>query len=150
MHTLRRQVSIAAPVERVWHAVHVDIASVPRWSHGLVSTKIVGGGPLAVGSELVYVVRLPMSRSARLHLHVEEYEEYTRCSGSVEGSVLSGTWMWRYRERDGLTVVVYETAVNLKGMLRFAGPLAEQQVLGDVRRNLDALKEYVEGGGRQR
>jgi hypothetical protein len=29
---VREQIEIAAPVERIWHAVHVDIASVPRWS----------------------------------------------------------------------------------------------------------------------
>ena len=147
MRTMRQQVTIAAPVERVWHAVHVDIPAVSAWSHSLEHTEIVGGGPLQRGSELLYVVRLPMGRTIDLHMVVDVYEEYTRCAGSVEGAVMRGRWGWRYRTRGASTVVVYETAVELKGPLRFAGRLAEEQVLGDVRRNLDALKEYVEARG---
>jgi len=117
---------------------------VPRWSHSLLRCEVVGGGRLQVGSELLYVVRLPAGRSVGIHLFVDEYEEFTRCSGTLDASVMHGRWGWRYREHERRTVVVYQTAVELKGMLRFAGRVAEQQVLSDVRRNLDALKEYVE------
>ena len=144
MRTVRQQVTIRAPVERIWHAVHVDIPAVPRWSKSLLRTEVVGGGRLQVGSELLYVVRLPIGRTVDLHLRVEEYEEYRRCAGTVDASVLRGTWGWRYRTHGDATTVVYETAVELKGVLRFAGRVAEEQVLGDVRRNLDALKDYVE------
>src|SRR5579864_4145348 len=147
MRTMKQQVTIAAPVERVWHAVHVDIPAVSRWSHSLEHTEVVGGGRLQQGSELLYVVRLPMGRTIDLHMHVDLYEEFTRCAGTVDGAVMRGRWGWRYRTREQSTVVVYETSVELKGMLRFVGRVAEEQVLGDVRRNLDALKEYVEAGG---
>ena len=144
---MRQQVTIRAPVERVWHAVHVDIPAVPRWSHSLLHTEVVGGGRLRRGSELLYVVRLPMGRTVDMHMRVETYEECSRCTGSVDAAVLRGRWSWRYRTTEDGTVVVYETAVELRGPLRFAGRIAEEQVLGDVRRNLDALKEYVETNG---
>ena len=146
MKSVRRQITIHAPVERVWHAVHVDIPSVPRWSHSLLRTEVVGGGRLRPGSELLYVVRLPAGQSVDVHLIVDEYKEFTRCSGTVDSTAMRGRWSWRYRTRDERTTVVYETAVEIKGMLRFAGRLLEQEILGDVDRNLQALKEYVEGG----
>ncbi|MFN2581338.1 MAG: SRPBCC family protein [Candidatus Dormibacteria bacterium] len=146
MRTMRQQITIAAPVERIWQAVHVDIKKVPRWSKSLVRTEVVGGGRLRVGSELLYVVRLPMGRTVDLHLLVAEYDEYTHCAGSLDSAVMRGRWGWRYRTHGDRTTVVYETAVELKGMLRFAGRALEQQVLNDVRGNLQALKEYVAGG----
>ena len=148
MKSLRRQITIDAPVERIWHAVHVDIARVPTWATSLLRTEVVGGGRVSVGSELLYVVRLPAGRRVDLHMVVDEYEEFTRCAGTLDSAVMRGRWSWRYRVRSGKTTVVYETAVELKGMLRFAGRVAEQQVLGDVERNLHALKEYVESGTR--
>ena len=107
---------------------------------------MVGGGPLGLGSVLRYVVKLPIGRSTELRLVVRHYEELVRCSGTLDGPSMSGTWSWRYRSREARTTVFYETAVTLSGILRFAGRLVEDQVAADVRRNLDALKAYVEAG----
>lgn len=121
MERVREHVEIEAPVDKVWAAVHRDIASVPRWSKNLVKTEIVGGGSVGAGTDLLYVARLPGGVKHDLHLHIERYEEHVRCSGTVEGGVMSGRWSWRYRSSGTTTIVVYETTVQLRGMLRLPG-----------------------------
>jgi hypothetical protein len=139
-------IEVAAPIARVWEAVHVDIASVPTWSASLARAEVVGGGRLRPGSRLRYTVRLPAGRTVDLNLVVTEYEEFSRCAGTLAGGPLQGTWSWVYTRRGGGTHVVYTTEVAVGGVLRFAGGLVEDQVLRDVRRDLRALKRYCESG----
>jgi uncharacterized membrane protein len=146
---IRERIEIDAPVETIWKVVHRDIAKVPRWSKNLLRTEVVGGGSLRLGSELLYVVKLPGGLTQDLHLTVLEYDEHRRCGGSIKAPAMSGTWLWTYRTRGTVTVVTYETDVKLTGMLRFAGRIVEDQVGQDVRRNIEALKEYVEGRRRR-
>jgi carbon monoxide dehydrogenase subunit G len=146
MEPIREAIEIRAPVERVWAVVHGDIANVPRWSQNLVSAEVVGGGPLGAGSELRYVVRLPIGRTADVRLQVQRYDEYRACSGTFSASGMRGTWGWTYRTRRDCTVVAYQTDVKVGGVLRLAARAVEGQVTGDVRRNLDALRAYVESG----
>ena len=40
---------------------------------------------------------------------------------------------------------MYTTEVNMRGLLRFTGGLVLGQIEEDVRRNLQALKQFVEG-----
>ena len=146
---IRERIEIDAPVETIWKVVHRDIAKVPRWSKNLLRTEVVGGGLLQLGSELLYVVKLPGGLTRDLHLTVREYDEYRRCGGTFTAPSMSGTWLWSYRTRGDVTVVTYETDVNLSGVLRFAGRVVEDQVGQDARRNFVALKEYVEGKRRR-
>jgi uncharacterized membrane protein len=140
------QVEIAAPVERVWRVVHQEIEAVPLWSENLVRCEVLGGGPVATGSRLRYMARLPLLPDAEMLMHVERYEEFTCCAGQVTGPGLHGHWEWRYRTKAGRTVVVYETQVEVTAMLRLLARSIEGEVRADVRRNLDALKRYVEKG----
>jgi hypothetical protein len=149
VHPIRERIEIEAPVETIWKVVHRDIAKVPRWSKNLLRTEVVGGGPLRVGSELLYVVKLPGGLTQDLHLTVLEYDEHRRCGGTFTAPSMSGTWLWSYHSRGDVTVVTYETDVKLSGMLRFAGRIVEDQVGQDARRNFEALKEYVEGKRRR-
>ena len=144
MGQIRERIDISAPVQRVWQVVHIDIADVPRWSENLLRTEVVGGGRLRVGSELLYVVKLPAGRTQELTLRVEEYDEYQRCAGTLRGGPVRGTWSWSYTVRSKATSVLYESVVQLSGLLRFAGGFVEEQAAVDVRRNLQGLKRYVE------
>lgn len=144
MPRIREQVEIAAPVDRIWKAVHQDIPKVPRWSKTIARTEVVGGGPVGAGTKLRYTVRLPGGLTQDLELDIATYDLHRRCAGTVSGMALRGTWMWTYRQRKELTVVVYETDVQLRGVLRFAGPIAHEQVRRDVRSDLAALKRHVE------
>jgi uncharacterized membrane protein len=143
---IRAQIDIQAPVERIWAAVHQDIDNVPVWSESLLDAEVVGGGPLRVGSELVYVVKLPAGRTQDLELVVTECDEYRRCAGTVRGGPMRGTWKWTYKVRKTTTRVIYVTTVKLGGPLRLVRAFVEEQAASDVRRNLEGLKRYVESG----
>ncbi len=149
MHRLRESIDIDAPVEVVWAAVHRDIAGVSRWSKNLVRTEVVGDHPVGPGSDLLYVARIPGGLTHDLRLHIERYDELRLCSGTVAGAALQGMWRWTYRMRGGTTHVVYETEVELRGRLRWAGPVIAHLVVDDVRINLDALKRHVETAQRR-
>ena len=149
MYRVRERVDIAAPVEWVWAAVHRDIAEVATWARSFLRTEVVGGGTAGVGSELRYVVRLPGGLTRDLRMHIDVYDEYRRCAGTVEGPGMHGTWKWTYTSRDGITRVVYETSVELHGALRLASRVVGSQVEDDVRADLDALKRHVESGRRK-
>ena len=144
---IREAIDIAAPPERIWAAVHGDIPNVTRWSRDLVRTEVVGGGPLRVGSELRYVIRLPAHRTIDVQLTVTMYDEYERCSGTLRSAAGNGTWDWRYTVEGGVTHVVYEVVVNAPLALRLAAPLLERQARSATRKNLAALKKYIEGTG---
>ncbi|MBI4336774.1 MAG: SRPBCC family protein [Chloroflexi bacterium] len=51
MGTIKEVALVAAPAERVWQAV-VDFEARPRWSPRVKAARIVGGGPLQVGSRI--------------------------------------------------------------------------------------------------
>src|SRR5205807_7524192 len=145
MPRISEAVEISAPVEQVWRAVHVDIGSIPAWSQNLTRCEVVGGGRLEVGSHLLYVARLPAGRTYDLDLTVKVYDEFKRCSGTLETGQLTGTWSWTYRSTARTTRVAYTTEVKVRGLLRVTGALVQGQIEQDVRRNLQALKRFVEG-----
>ena len=144
MGRIRERIDIAAPVAQIWTVVHEDIPNVPRWSENLLQTEVVGGGQVGLDAELRYVVKLPGGRTHELSLVVTEYEKHRRCAGTMQGGPMTGTWSWTYSSRDKSTGVLYESTIQLGGMLRFAGGWIEQQAADDVRRNLEGLKQYVE------
>jgi uncharacterized protein YndB with AHSA1/START domain len=150
VEAVREEIEIAAPVEQVWHAVHVDIAHVPRWSKNLARAEVVGGVALKVGSRLRYELKLPGGRGYELQMVVRTYQENRRCAGTFDGGQVSGTWSWHYRVRGELTTVVYEQEVKLGLMVRMAGRLIEGRMHDDVRNNLESLKRFLEEPVRSR
>ena len=146
VNAVREQIDIAAPAERIWAVVHQDIANVPRWARSLERTEVLGGGPLRVGSELRYLARLPTGTTAELRMVVDYYEEFTHCAGTLDATAMRGRWDWRYAERKGVTSVVYETRVRVGSLFRLLAGAVEGRIREDVRRDLAALRAYVEAG----
>ena len=64
---------------------------------------------------------------------------------NLETGQLTATWSWTYRSSARTTRVAYTTEVKVRGLLRVTGGLVQGQIERDVRRNLQALKRFVEG-----
>ena len=69
---IERNVEIAAPPERVF-AVVTDLSTHPRWRPSVREFRTADGGPPAVGSEIVEVVRFA-GRDVRMRYRVTELE----------------------------------------------------------------------------
>jgi len=119
---LRETVDIKAPSSRVWAVVQEDAVHAPRWSSNV-------------------------ARIEKLEVEQTTYSKPKRCAGKFIRGPLKGTWSYTYSEnKAGTTHVVYEMDYELGGLLRFAGGLLAGQYAAGIRKNMEALKKYVESG----
>ncbi len=144
MSRIREEVSIDAPRADVWHAVHEDLAGMPRWADSLRRAVAVGRPP-GKGSRLRYELDLPGGMRADLVLEYTSWDPPSRAAGRFADGPLQGTWSYTYRERPGGTDLLYEMDYELRGLLRLAGGALKGQYADGIRRGMERLKEYVEG-----
>lgn len=144
---VREAVDIKAPASRVWAVVQEDAEHAPRWSSNVAKVEQLGDGPPGKGTQYRYLLDLPGGLKATLEVEQTVFAKPKRCAGRFTGGPLKGTWSYSYAEKnDGTTHVVYEMDYELGGLLRFAGGLLERQYAEGIRKNMQALKKYVESG----
>lgn len=81
-----RSVEVAAPPEEVF-AVVTDLSTHPEWRPSVREFRTADGGPVAVGSEIVEVVRFA-GRDIRMRYRVTELESPRAFSaGYVDGPI---------------------------------------------------------------
>ena len=64
----------------------------------------------------------------------------------MSGGAVGGSWSWSYSEEGEVTRVIYESDLQIRGVLGFAGAVIERDLRNRMRGNLDNLKAYVEAG----
>jgi uncharacterized protein YndB with AHSA1/START domain len=143
MTRIREEITIRAPAEKVWNAVHTDLLNVPRWAGYLRRAESVGGRQ-GKGWRVRYDLDLPGGFAASLTLLHTDWEPYRRCAGTFVEGPLNGNWSYTYAETGGGTHLVYEMDYRLGGLLRFAGGMMQSQYADGIRQGMAALKEYLE------
>jgi len=144
---LREEVVIEAPAERVWAVVAEDVTNAPRWTTNLDRIEKLDAGPPGKGTRYRYHLNLPGGLKERLEVEQDVWTKPKKCSGRFVRGPLTGTWGYTYTQRkDGTTRLVYEMDYELAGLLRFAGGLLGPQYAAGIRKNMESLKKYVEGG----
>jgi ligand-binding SRPBCC domain-containing protein len=141
MARVREEVTIAAPPEAVWGAVHEDLPNVQRWARYLRATLL--DGPPGPGARVRYDLDLQGMRM-RFVLHTTTWDRPRRCGGAVVDGPFTGTWSYTYARRRGGTHMVYEMDYEMRGLMRLTGGLVAGQYARGVREGLDMLREYVE------
>lgn len=145
MAQVRESITIAAPADRVWHAVHEDLRNFTRWTTNVKRVEMVTKPPPGEGAVYRYRLDTPVGEHV-LEIEHTEWRRPRRCSGEYVRGPVSGTWTYSYSERSGRTRVVYESDYHLTGVLRLmTGAFAPHYAAG-VRDNLKNLKVYLEGG----
>lgn len=145
MTKIRESVDIKAPASRVWAVVQEDAVHAPRWSSNLAKVEQLDDGPPGKGTRYRFHLDLPGGLKETLEVEQTLYVKPKRCAGKFTRGPLKGTWSYSYTERkDGTTQVIYEMDYELGGLLRFAGGLLSSQYADGLRKNLEALKKYVE------
>lgn len=143
MTRIREEVTIAAPVERVWEVVHEDLDNAGRWTSNLRRASVVEESD---ESRVVrYELELPAWKGS-IEVSEDTWEPGRECAGRFIKGPLKGTWSYTYRERAGRTRLVYEMDYELGGMLRLLGGVLAGQYAAGIRQTMDALKAYVESG----
>jgi uncharacterized membrane protein len=144
---MRETVDIKAPASRVWAVVQEDAVHAPRWSSNVSKIEKLDDGPPGKGTRYRYHLDLPGGLKETLEVEQTTYVKPKRCGGKFIRGPLKGTWSYTYSEnKTGTTHVVYEMDYELGGLLRFAGGLLAGQYAAGIRKNMEALKNYVESG----
>ncbi len=144
MARIREEVSIAVPPERVWRAVHEDLADAPRWMAYLRSAEPFGGPP-GPRSRVRYHLELPRGFEVELILQYTTWDRPRLAAGRFADGPLQGTWSYLHAPERRGTRLRYEMDYELRGLLRFAGGLMKSQYEAGIRDGLASLKEYLEG-----
>jgi uncharacterized membrane protein len=147
MTKIREEVSIEAPVERVWAVVHEDLKNAPKWSSTLQTATLVDGPRAAPGqgSKIRYDLKLPAWKGS-IEVEMTTWSPYKKCAGIFSDGPLEGEWAYVYSHRGGVTKLVYEMDYRLRGMLRLLGGALAGQYAAGIRAQMAALKKYVESG----
>ena len=147
MTRIHEAVNIEAPPARVWAVVQEDARNAPRWSSNLAKVEQVNPGSPGKGTQYRYHLDLPGGFKETLEVEQTDYVKPRRCAGRFIRGPLKGTWSYTYTEhKDGSTHLVYEMDYQLSGLLRLAGALLARQYAEGIRKNMAALKVYVEAG----
>src|SRR3979411_1237476 len=144
---MRETIDIKAPATRVWAVVQEDAVHAPRWSSNVAKIEKLDDGPPGKGTRYRYHIDLPGGLKETLEVEQIAYIKPKKGAGKFSRGTPKGTWSYTYTEqKDGNTRVVYEMDYELGGLLRFAGGLLKGQYAAGIRKNMEALKKYVEAG----
>jgi uncharacterized membrane protein len=144
---LREEIDIKAPASQVWAVVQEDVVHAPKWSSYLAKAEKLDDEPPGKGTRYRYHLELPGGFKETLEVEQAVWQKPKRCAGKFIRGPLKGTWSYTYTEKkDGTTHVVYEMDYELSGLLRFTGGLLTKQYAEGIRKNMVALKKYIEAG----
>lgn len=146
MATVREEVEIDAPADRVWAVVAEDVKNAPRWTTNLDQVEKLDDGPPGKGTRYRYHLDIG-GQKVQLVVEQDVWSKPKKCSGRFIKGPLNGTWAYTYTQRkDGSTRLVYEMDYQLGGLLRFATGVLGPQYAAGIRKNMQSLKKYVESG----
>ena len=146
MTRIHETVDIEAPASRVWAVVQEDAKNAPKWSTHLAKVEQLDRKPPGIGTRYRYHLALPAGIKETLEVEQTKYSRPKKCAGKFVSGPLKGTFSYTYTERKGGTHLVYEMDYQLGGLLRLAGVLLSRQYADGIRKDMVALKKYVESG----
>ena len=146
MATLREEVDIQAPPERVWAVVAEDVKNSPKWSTNLDRAEKLDAGAPGRGTRYRYELDVG-GQKVVIEVEQDVWNPAKKCAGRFVHGPLKGTWSYTYTKRkDGTTRLVYEMDYQLGGLLRFATGVLGPQYAAGIRKNMQNLKKYIEAG----
>lgn len=138
--------TIAAPVEVV-SSYAADPAHAPEWYANIESVEWVTAPPLAVGSRMAFVARFLGRRLAYTYEVVELVPGERLVMRTAEGPFpMETTYTWSAVDA-GSTRVTLRNRGKPAGFSKVVAPMMAPAMRRANRKDLDALKELLEGGG---
>ena len=136
-----------APREDAWDAIW-DAERWPEWWPDVrEAVETDPGTPCGVGRRGRYTWRGTIPYAVRLEALATEVERPSLLAGEVTGA-LEGTGIWRFDEREGVTTVLYEWRVRIRGPWmsaadRVAAPILRWNHDAIMRRGGEGLARHL-------
>ena len=137
--------NIARPAAEVWDRLN-DVPFTPRWEKGLTAISSSPDGPLAVGSRVTKVSKMPAG-------HLTIVQEVTAMDpaamtreDTVEGGMMSGTVAsWKLTAEGEGTALSCHVTVRAQGLASLGIPVLALGLKRQIGEELQAFKEVLEG-----
>jgi uncharacterized membrane protein len=145
MVVVEKQIEINRPAVDVFAYVS-DQTHGPLWQRGLLEVRRTTDGPIGVGTRHTGVRKF-VGRTLELSNEYTRYEPNTLVAFKVEGTVPGqGSYVLEEvgGDRTGLTSRV---ELHASGLSRLAEPFMAMSLRREMKANLAALKDLLEGGG---
>lgn len=147
MAPITAKITVAKPLAEVWAYV-ADVTRNPEWQTWISEIDVVGGGPLALGTQVHQVAEIGSGRSIELTWEVTELEagSHYRFETKEQGMVMPSGGMVVAPAPDGSdgTEVTFELAVNPQGSAKLFAGMIDQQIQRRAPLDLARLKEKLE------
>lgn len=141
---IRGEITIDAPVEDVFDLV-ADERSEPRYNLRIAAAEKLTEGPIGVGARFTAQPKGAGARG-RMEIEVLEYDRPRRLHNVVRSSYLRVDGTLTFASVDGQTLLRWDWAMNLVGVMRVFTPGLRLVGPRWERRNWVGLKKYVESG----
>ena len=120
-----------------------DLESAPSWVPDLVSVKLVGSGPLGVGSQLDQVMNV-QGRTMEVRLTIKQFDAPRVIAHSGEGKSVRISGRTTIAETPTGCRLTNEWNLELSGFLKLAAPLAGNWTRNNIEQSMRALQARLE------
>ena len=134
-------IDVARPAEDVF-AYLVDLDRLPEWQESAVESR--ADEPLAEGVR-IFECRRAMGREVHSELEVTEFDRPRQLTLTTLKGPVKFTVDHRLAEADGGTRLTVVAAGKAGGLMRLGEPMLARTVEAEMRKDLDRLKELLEG-----
>lgn len=146
MKIIEASVVINHPVEAVFTAA-TDFESLAEWRTGLIEAAITSAGPIQVGTEYRYNLKA-MGRELETRGVVEAYEPPRVYGWKATSGPFPMSGSMRCEPVEEGTRITETIAADPGGFFKLAEPLLLRQQRSQTEKDLQQLKELLEGGAR--
>jgi carbon monoxide dehydrogenase subunit G len=134
-------IDVARPAEDVF-AYLLDLDRLPEWQESAVESR--ADEPLAEGVR-IFECRRALGREVHSELEVTEFDRPRQLTLKTLTGPVKFTVDHRLAEADGGTRLTVVAAGKAGGLMRLGEPMLARTVEAEMRKDLDRLKELLEG-----
>lgn len=143
MATIQATIVIDRPIEEVFAFV-ADYSARAQWQSGIIESKIISDGPLAVGSQYKYVAQV-LGKRLDTAGEITEHQPPSRHGWKATSGPFPLEGVFTFEEVDGGTRVTSTVEAEGDGFFKLAEPLVIRMVRRDFQTGFDNLKDLLEG-----
>ncbi len=125
-----------------------DAESISHWAGEVIEVQQSTPDPVGVGTRFRERVQSPFGE-AWVDWEITEYIPQKRCGFSSDSHVAEGQVTYQLKPTEEGTLLSAHVLGRLKGLLRLLTPIIKRRSLIQRRKDLSALKRFIEGNERR-